>query len=510
MRRQVLLDRLVGSIRVFSIAASLLLAALVGLCLWALDLSGWSGQLPFYLLGGLAALVGALFVVLRWGYRRLRAELIAAASEQASLLDSAHRDSLTGAFTRSHFFSRLKDTLYERTRPLVYMQIDMDNLKVLNDAHGHGAGDAALVHLVRTINTLLPDALVGRLGGDEFAVAFDGHENKAAIRRLGDQLLAELGQPLMMSGRPMRLSATIGIALAPVDADTAEELLTKADLALYKGKRSGRASTVLFDAGMVADERHKRFIERELRAAILMNELDVHYQPIFSEDRRTVRCYEALVRWQHTVRGRIMPSDFIPIAEQSDLIDKLGDWVLRRVCRDLGALGAPAININVSVVQLRRPDFVERFTAILRQTETAADRIVVEVTETVPLEAGTLELANLSALRELGVRIAVDDFGAGHASLENLRNFPFDTIKIDRSYISNLHRSRVDSLIVAAICKIARSLDVAVVAEGVETEEQMALLERSGCTGFQGYLLGRPAPLHDLVAAPGGRVATAA
>lgn len=495
MRSQVHLDRVVEGYRLFSIIGAAMVLLIVGLCVWGVLLAPRTDGAGIGLLAALVVAVAALLVVLRWGYLRLRSDLRAAASEQNRLLDTAHRDSLTGAFTRSHFLGRLRELLHERTIPLAYLQIDMDNLKIINDAHGHGAGDAALVHLVRTVTKLLPDALIGRLGGDEFAIAVDGHDNRAVLRRLGDQLLGEFGKPLHIAGRPVRLSATIGAALWPFDASDVSELISKADLALYKGKRSGRAATIAFDPEMLADERHKRFVDRELRAAILMNELDLHYQPVFAADGVTLRSHEALVRWQHTVRGQIFPNDFIPIAEQSDLIDKLGDWVLRRACIDFDRLDTPAVAINVSAVQLRRTDFAARFTAILADTGISGDRIIVEVTETVPMQSGAVELANLNALRALGIRVAIDDFGAGHASLENLRNFAFDIIKIDRSYIANLPESRVDALIVGAICDIARSLGVTVVAEGVETEEQLRFLQRKGCTALQGYLLGKPAPL---------------
>ncbi len=440
--------------------------------------------------------VAGTLLLLVLGYRSLRRQIGEMQAERDTMLANAHRDALTGAFTRSYFLSRLReDVKHEPDWSMGYMQIDMDHLKVLNDSGGHSAGDAALVHLIGAVGRILPGAMVGRLGGDEFGIAVRGIESKPALRRLGDQILRELGEPLQISGRPVRLSATIGIAMAPFDAQDVDQLISKADLALYKGKRSGRHTTVAFEDDMLVDERHRRFIERDLRAAILLNELDLHYQPIFGRDGRTIRSYEALVRWQHSVRGTIMPSDFIPIAEESDLIDKLGDWVLRRACLDFASLSAPSVSINVSAVQLRRPDFAERFGKILAEAGMDGSRLVVEVTETVPMQAGTIEQTNLFALGAFGVRIAVDDFGAGYASLEYLRGFKFDIIKIDRSYVSNLPAGRADALIVSAICKIARSLSLEVVAEGIETEEQLRFLQSCGCTGFQGYLLGRPAPL---------------
>lgn len=443
-------------------------------------------------------LAGAsLLLLLRWGYVRLKQELNNAAEEQRQLLDLAYRDALTGAHSRSYFFNALTESLRADDRPVAYMQIDMDNLKVLNDSHGHAAGDAALVHLVKTLKALMPEALVGRLGGDEFGIALVGQDSKPALVRLGDRVLATLGQPISIEGRPIRLSATIGVALWPHDAAEADELISKADLALYKGKKQGRASTVAFESELMADERHKRFVERDLRAAILLNELELYYQPIFAADGATPVSHEALVRWQHPVRGPVPPGDFIGIAEQSDLIDKLGDWVLRRACLDRARLGTPSVGINVSVVQLRRADFAERFSDILMETSTDGSQLVIEITESLPLKTGTIELNNIEAIRALGVRVAIDDFGTGFAGLEYLRGFPFDIIKIDRSYVANLPGSRIDGLIVSSITKIARSLEVEVIAEGVETPEQLQFLQRAGVTALQGYLLARPEPLHS-------------
>jgi diguanylate cyclase (GGDEF)-like protein len=441
-------------------------------------------------------LAGVLLLgVLYGGHRWLSQRLAVIATEAWEAKALANRDALTGVFNRAHFIDVMSSQVYHGAeRPVGYLQIDMDNLKILNDTAGHGAGDAALVRLARVLERVAPGSTIGRLGGDEFGLVIAGHDNKAGLRRLGEELLRQLDQPITIAGRPTRLSASIGVALSPQDAVDPVDLISKADLALYKGKKAGRHSVVCFEPDMLGDERQRRFIERELRAAVLMDELELHYQPIF-DAKRSVRSYEALVRWRHPVRGIVAPGHFIPIAEESDLIDKLGEWVLRRVCRDLWRLGGFPVALNVSPMQLRRVDFAERFAAVLRDTGTDPRRIVVEITETVPLHAGQRELANISALRALGVRIAIDDFGAGHASLQYLRGFAFDIIKIDRSYVANLGSNRVDGMIVSAICDIAQSLPAEVIAEGIETAEQLALLVSAGCTGFQGYLLGRPAAL---------------
>lgn len=457
---------------------------------------GLAGPAFTSMLPAASLLTGMLLLALlgyghHWLSRRLRGIQRQVQEAQAQ----NRRDALTGVFNRAYFLDALGAHVFHGSQtPVGYLQLDMDNLKILNDSAGHAAGDAALVHLSRIIGQVVPGALVGRLGGDEFGIMIAGHDNKAALRRLGEALLRALERPVSIGGRAVRLSASIGVALSPQDAVDVADLISKADLALYKAKKNGRNAVLGFDPDMLGDERHRRFVERDLRAALLMEELELHYQPVFGADM-AIRSHEALVRWRHQVRGMIPPAQFIPIAEESDLIGKLGEWVLRRACADLAALGGMPIAVNVSPVQLRHADFASGFLDILRDTGTDPNAIIVEVTETVPLEAGDIERANLAALRKQGVRIAIDDFGAGHASLQYLRGFAFDIIKIDRSYVANMGSSRIDGMIVSAVCEIARALPVEVVAEGIETPEQFAQLRLAGCTGFQGYLLGRPQAL---------------
>tara|TARA_A100001391_G_scaffold183792_3_gene151290 strand:- start:8571 stop:10100 length:1530 start_codon:yes stop_codon:yes gene_type:complete len=495
MRTELSLTNILAVYRGTAFAAGVAGCVIVFVSVEAL-IAGWLGlrhenlALPVVAIGGLG-----LLAIIIWGYFSLRRALVLAETRRRELLASLNRDALTGAFNRKYFLDRLREMVRESERmPVAYIQIDMDHLKAINDGTGHAAGDQALVRLARTLEELVPGAVIGRLGGDEFALALAGVSSKAALKRLGDRVLEALDRPEPLAGRDVRLSATMGIATAPGDAGDTDTLITKADLALYKGKHGGRGRVTVFERELLSEERYQRFIERELRAAILMDELEVHYQPVFGRDGQQ-RSVEALVRWRHSVRGMISPGAFVPIAEQSDLIAKLGQWVLRRVCADVHRLPTRRVAINVSAAELRHPDYAARFAEEIAANGLMGDRFIVEITETAPLQKNSAERTNLEFLRALGVRIAVDDFGAGHASLGYLRDLSFDILKIDRAYVSEITSRPVDSMIVESICKIAQGLGVEVIAEGVETPEQHAALAELGCTGFQGFLLGRPQPL---------------
>jgi diguanylate cyclase (GGDEF)-like protein len=481
--------------RAVSVAGGSLVAIALGLSLAAAIADFGTAPHLSWLPLGAAATLGLMLALWRVGYRVLRDQLAAAEKQRLEVIAMAHRDALTGAFTRSYFMDEIRRHVHTGSMvPVGYLQLDMDHLKAINDTQGHAAGDTALLHLIETIRRLMPEAIIGRLGGDEFGIALVGHDNKRSLTKLAERVLAELRREIKIGDRMTRLSATVGIAVAPQDAEDAGELMSRADLALYRGKRQGRAMAVGYDHDMLVDERHARSILRELRAALLLDEIKVYYQPVYATDGVTLRSYEALVRWHHSHRGVVLPGQFIAVAEQSDMIDRLGEVVLKQICADIAELGVP-VAINVSPVQLRRPEFAERFMDVLFEAGIGGQQITVEVTESVLMKAGGVETANLAALRGHGVRIAIDDLGTGHASLEYLRSFAFDVIKIDKSYIANLEAGRIDRVIVAAVCDVAKTLDVEVIAEGVETLEQLEELRRIGCNSVQGYLLGRPAPL---------------
>ncbi|BBE71140.1 putative bifunctional diguanylate cyclase/phosphodiesterase [Oharaeibacter diazotrophicus] len=418
-----------------------------------------------------------------------------AADEQRLMLEKARTDGLSGCYTRAHFLAVMRTVLRQRSgRAAAYLQLDMDRLKVINDTLGHGAGDEAIQHLVSVVRRELPGAVIGRIGGDEFGVLVSEAGTRDAVTALAERILETLAVPVTIGGRPTRVSATIGVAFVEDDAPLAEELISLADLALYRGK-DRRGCVVAYDEQMLVDDRHARFLARELRAAIYLDELDVHYQPIFVAGKDRPVAYEALVRWNHPLRGTISPAAFVPVAEQSTLIDDLGRWVLARVCRDLPSLDAIRVSVNVSAVQLRSPDFARRVLDLLAHHGTDPSRIAFEVTESVLLDGEASAQAAFETLRRAGARICLDDFGAGFAGLGYLRRLRFDVIKLDRTLVAGAASGGPDQAFVAALLAMARAIDTDVLAEGIETEEQLALMRAAGCRFFQGYLLGRPAPL---------------
>ncbi|WP_188907687.1 putative bifunctional diguanylate cyclase/phosphodiesterase [Aureimonas endophytica] len=410
-------------------------------------------------------------------------------------------DTLTGALSRNAFIERLQGIVYPRaTDKAVLLLVDVDHFKSFNDGFGHAAGDEVLRHIVAVARESFPEAHIGRLGGDEFAILMPDGDLETGLRHAAD-FLAGLRRPATIAGRPMSLGCSIGLAAVPDHACFVDELIVSADLALYESKRRGRGCATAFEGAMMREQRHQRFIERELRAAILLDELELHYQPLVDGAGRTLGV-EALVRWRHPLRGMIPPNDFVPIAEQSTLIDMLGEWVLRRAARDAAALPAGIVNVNISGAQLRRDALVATVTSVFAETGCPAERFAFEITEGVALAATPAVLQRLQALRDLGARVMLDDFGSGNCGFATLRSLPVDGIKIDRSYIQALESDPVAGIIVSAVAAIGRECDLEIVAEGIETEAHFTLAKAAGCMTFQGYRFGRPAPLREGPAVP--------
>jgi diguanylate cyclase (GGDEF)-like protein len=390
--------------------------------------------------------------------------------------------------------------------------LDLDHFKEINDSLGHPIGDALLMEVGRRLGECVTDNdTVARLGGDEFAVVqFCKDCDPSAVALLASHIVEQISEPYTIAGHQLVIGVSIGISLAPEDGKNPDELLKKADLALYRAKADGRGTYRFFETGMDARAQARRLLELDLRAALQRSEFEVHYQPIRDIAQDKVVAFEALVRWKHPLRGMIPPVNFIPLAEETGLIVQLGDWVLRQACTDaVGWSQDVDIAVNLSPVQFKNLNLVSSVKAALEASGLPAHRLELEITESVLLQNSETTLAVLHELRAFGVRISLDDFGTGYSSLSYLRSFPFDKIKIDRSFVTEL-ATRDDSMaIVRAVTGLGKSLGIVTTAEGVETDEQFDLLRREGCTQAQGYLFSKPRPaaeVEDMLSKPRQRI----
>ncbi|MBI1405363.1 MAG: EAL domain-containing protein [Caulobacter sp.] len=416
----------------------------------------------------------------------------------------AEHDGLTGLPNRHALQRRLAaalDRVEASGESLSVVCIDLDHFKEANDLHGHVAGDQVLVEAARRLQASISGpSFAARLGGDEFVVVqITDQDQPGAAAELAGELLETLNAATTFEGQELAMGASLGVSLFPDDGRTAEALLTNADMALYRAKESGRGAYRFFKREMDESIRERRSLARELRQAIADEDLIVHYQPLARASDGEVCGFEALVRWKHAVRGMIPPLDFIPVAEESGLIGPLGEWVLRRACADAAAWDKPLrIAVNLSPLQLNNPALPTLVHEVLIQTGLSPARLELEITESALFKDYQRALDNLRRLKALGVRIAMDDFGTGFSSLSTLQSFPFDKIKVDKSFVENIHRDERATVIVRAVLGLGRSLNIPVVAEGVETEEQREFLRGEHCAELQGYAIGRPAPAETL------------
>ncbi|MBV8835248.1 MAG: EAL domain-containing protein [Alphaproteobacteria bacterium] len=426
----------------------------------------------------------------------------------------AHHDALTGLPNRELFHRRVAEALSSaRSRgwTVGIMCLDLDYFKNINDTLGHAAGD----HLLRCVAERLRscfrgDETVARLGGDEFAVVLGNLSKPEAAATLAEQLIGVVGQPVDYNGQMITTGLSIGIALSS-DGSDGEAILKNADLALYRSKADGRGTFRFFEAEMDARAQARRALEIALRQALSRNELEVHYQPQVDIYTDEIVAFEALVRWRHSERGLISPVEFIPLAEETGIIHRLGEWVLRRACMD--AKGWPEtvrISVNVSPAQFRNQDVAGMVRDVLKETAFPPNRLELEITESILLKDVDANLKTLHDLKTLGIRIAMDDFGTGYSSLGNLRSFPFDKIKIDRSFVMDLEQNPDSAAIVHAILGLGHSLGISTCAEGVETKAQLTYLKREGCAEVQGYYYSKPKPYPEAVAMFAQRSAPAA
>lgn len=416
----------------------------------------------------------------------------------------AEHDGLTGLPNRNALTARLAaalDRVEASGETLALVCVDLDHFKEANDLHGHIAGDALLIEAARRLQaSVSAPSFAARLGGDEFVVVqITDQDQPTAAAELAGQLLEALKEGMTYEGQDLAMAASLGVSLYPDDGRTGEALLANADMALYRAKENGRGAYRFFKREMDETIRERRNLARELRQAIIDEDLVVHYQPQARASDGEILGFEALVRWRHPVRGMIPPLDFIPLAEETGLILPLGEWVLRKSCAEAAAWDRPlSIAVNLSPLQLNQPNLAQLVHEILIETGLSPMRLELEVTESALFKDYQRALDNLRRLKALGVRIAMDDFGTGFSSLSTLQSFPFDKIKVDKSFVENIHRDERATVIVKAVLGLGRSLDIPVVAEGVETDEQLQFLRGEACAEVQGYAIGRPAPADTL------------
>lgn len=401
---------------------------------------------------------------------------------------------------REHLDEAL-DRLHRAGEGCALLLIDLDRFKPVNDTLGHPVGDALLEKVAdRLRSTVRSIDTVARIGGDEFVVlqtaTLGGPETQALAHRIVDLV----SRTYVLEGHLLSIGASIGIALAPSDGTTADKLLKCADLALYRAKVDGRGTFRFFESKMDAQMQARRSLELDMRQALARREFQLHFQPQLNlEDNRLVGC-EALIRWHHPERGHISPAEFIPLAEELGLIVPIGEWVVRQACREAASWPIPlSVAVNVSPAQFKSDRLVEMIMSALAFSGLPAERLEIEITEGVLLKDNDRTLATLHRLRGLGIRVSMDDFGTGYSSLSYLRSFPFDKIKIDRSFVKDMTTKPDGDAVIRAISGLGRSLGMTTVAEGVETPEQMKRIRAQGCTDVQGYFISKPLPSGDLI-----------
>ena len=415
----------------------------------------------------------------------------------------AHYDALTNLPNRALFHEKLKQELARMAagEQLAVLCIDIDEFKSVNDTLGHLIGDELLKSVAASLSHCVAASdFVARLGGDEFAIVQTAVKTPAEVTELVTRVFDAIREPYECLGHQVTTDASIGIALAPEQGGDLDQILKNADLAMYAAKSAGRRTYRFFEPEMDARMKARRDLEMDLRNALTNKEFELHYQPLVNLESNEITSFEALLRWHHPKRGLISPADFIPIAEETGLIIPLGEWVLRTACNETANWPNDVkVAVNLSPSQIKSRNLIDVVTSALEDSGMPAKRLQLEITETVLMHNTFGTLATLHKLRELGVQIAMDDFGTGYSSLSYLRSFPFDKIKIDRSFIQDISSAAEPLAIVHAVAGLAKCLNMVSTAEGVETQQQMETLQNVGCTEMQGYFFSKAKPAAEIV-----------
>ncbi|QGM98126.1 EAL domain-containing protein [Methylocystis parvus] len=414
----------------------------------------------------------------------------------------AHHDLLTGLPNRASFTERLRASIADaraKNGNFALIFVDLDGFKDVNDVFGHQCGDALLGEVAGNFRKVAQDAFVARVGGDEFMILLTEGAQPEAAAELCERLLELAETPLRIRGNQIHVGVSIGAALFPDDGTDEEKLLANADAALYRAKGDGRGRIHFFDADLDAQLQERQLLKHDLAHALEQGEFQLHYQPQAALDGRIVG-FEALLRWSHPSRGMVSPAVFVPLAEESGHIVAIGGWALEQACREATNWRPDIrVSVNLSPIQFQTTNVQQLVHQVLFDTGLAPSRLELEITEGVLINDHSRTLATLRALKALGVRVSMDDFGTGYSSLSYLQSFPFDRIKIDRSFVMNLEKILHSAVIVRTIIGLGRGLGIPVTAEGVETEAQQEFLKAEGCSELQGYLIGRPRPISDYI-----------
>ena len=434
------------------------------------------------------------------GYVATHEDVTEAVRAEEQIRYMAGHDPLTGLPNRTLLREKIDRDLAVGGETTALLCLDLDRFKEVNDTSGHAIGDVLLKAVAdRLIACLREGDSIARLGGDEFVVFQTGIESRDQASTLAQQIVDVIDKPFIIDGNPIGIGVSIGIAIAPDDGDLADSLLKHADTALYKAKASGRGTFCFFETAMDTNRQERRELEILLRQAIETQQFEIYYQPQVDTKSERVVGFEALLRWHHPERGLVSPAEFIPLAEESGLIIPIGEWVLRRACKDAASWPSDiSVAVNLSPLQFKSQALAHSVVSALSDAGLPASRLELEITESVLLTDNDTALATLHHIRSLGVRIAMDDFGTGYSSLSYLRLFPFDKIKIDQSFIRELENSKDCAAIVKAVVDLGESLGITTTAEGVETSEQLVRVREQGCSEIQGYLFGKPLPLSSV------------